>query len=111
MLDKDSTRREMMSKVMISVLAGMVIWVGLLVLGASAAKVQADGTMYEVAFGPLTLHTITTQKVTSGTNAAVSMEAGLLWYMACWALLGIGLSLLSGRVKRPRSDTPAKTPL
>jgi hypothetical protein len=80
----------------ISLLACLIVWLTLLLTTAAQLRTQPDG-IYYVSAGPLHLHTIT--KHTSGDSSSVSLsvDAGMVVFIAGWMLAAVCLSYLLWR--------------
>jgi hypothetical protein len=86
----------------LSTLAGIAIWVGLLMHGAAALRGQEATNLYEVALGPVVLNILTKQETTDGFRATISFEQGLFWYAILWIAAGVTAVCLSMLLRRGR---------
>lgn len=81
----------------LSFLVGSAVWIAILLGAAHTLAGQEHGGSIDVALGPLVLNTIS--KVATGTGYIVSfsLSAGLFWYGASWAFLGVLIGAIRGR--------------
>ena len=93
MLPTQSPQRHIIQKTTFALVIGTLLWVSLLIFGAS----QASGVLglYQVAFGPFVLNEITQVSSEAGRITSFSFESGLLWFFACWAGLGLMMGYLT----------------
>jgi hypothetical protein len=70
-------------------LAGVMLWVILVVRGAQQLRNASHLADYLVQFGPLKLTHIVKQPIEDGFSVSFSLEPGLVWYVFGWVALGL----------------------
>ncbi len=102
MPNNSGLQRHIAQKVGICVLLGVVVWVVLLIIGATHVRNATDTNMYDVAIGPLALNHIVKSVVEGGHKVSISFESGLVWYLLAWTALG---TLLGAAATKRQSKT------
>lgn len=82
-----------------SVIAGILVWVAMLIAAASVFA-PAKGGSYHVALGPVILNTFTKHASGEGYSVSVSLEPGLVVYLLAWVGVGTAYALLQWSVRK-----------
>ena len=103
--DKSSLQTALSRHLSISMLVGAVIWIILLLTTVTAARSDTTGIVYDVAFGPLLLQHISKQPAEGGgVVASFSFEAGFMWYILLWILLGVLTALARAKYRPTQTE-------
>lgn len=99
-MHRSALQYQLAQKTGISLLAGIGLWVLLLLQGASMLRGQSENASYQITTGPLHLQTLSKQQSVDGFTIGFTFESGLLWYLAIWLLLGLCIGWLRARAQR-----------
>jgi len=101
-------RKRVIQKINICLLAGVLVWILVLLRGAYTLRNTPVNHEYVVRFGPLILNHLTKRAVPGGFVAGFSFENGFLWYVLGWLLLGVAIGIGWSRHKKVLMDQQRK---
>ena len=88
----NALQRQLVQKITITTLVGLVGWIGLLIQASSKIRESAVGSSYDVAIGPLVLNRLAKHPTDAGSySVSFSFDPGLIWYFAGCILLGAAI--------------------
>ena len=96
---KDDLHKQLIQKTSLGLLAGLAVWMGLLV--ASSVQFRGQHEMiYNVRIGPLVTNVLRQEKTADGFRATITFEPGLLWLVVTCGCSGLLAGICSYQAKR-----------
>ncbi len=88
-------RKVLLRLINFGLISGIGMWVLLLIQGAQHLKQVSTSGEYLVQCGPFALTQVTKHAIRDGFTVSFSMEAGFVWYLLSWCLLGAFIGLVT----------------